>query len=474
MESQSGPQLTEPYATFEPILGLGLPFKPRTLEAGYLDWPLLPDLFPVNVPGVNTSRDLDIVSVDLEPLQRRMAAFFDANLSDEAVRRVAPSLMAPSGRYNPLATRQHLLRRGLDSGFFVRYEYRPFDTRHVYWHPETKLIDEKREDLFAGFQADNLFLTSRQKSERQNEGTPFYVTRHLPDRHLTRPGSACFPLTLAGFPAAGNTLFTDEGNDAGLKANLSERARLYLASLGVPDPDLDETTAGLLWMHALAIGVSRAYLSENAGALWQDWPRIPLPDNLEALQASAALGRQVADLLDLETPVSGVTSGTIRPELRAIAVISRAGGGALNPEAGDLAVTAGWGHAGSGGVTMPARGRLVERDYTPEEQAASGEMATVLGERTADVYLNESAYWRNVPSRVWGYSIGGYQVLKKWLSYREKPLLGCALTEQEARTVSHIARRLAALILMGSALDINYAAVKAVAKGRMEKPDAGL
>jgi hypothetical protein len=29
------------------------------------------------------------------------------------------------------------------------------------------------------------------------------------------------------------------------------------------------------------------------------------------------------------------------------------------------------------------------------------------------------SYWRNVLARVWGYYIGGYQVIKKWLSYRE-------------------------------------------------------
>ena len=32
-------------------------------------------------------------------------------------------------------------------------------------------------------------------------------------------------------------------------------------------------------MHCLAIGHSIAYLRENAGGLWQDWPRVPLPDS---------------------------------------------------------------------------------------------------------------------------------------------------------------------------------------------------
>ena len=43
-----------------------------------------------------------------------------------------------------------------------------------------------------------------------------------------------------------------------------------------------------------------------------------------------------------------------------------------------------------------------------------------LGETTLDIHLNDRAFWRNVPAAVWTYRLGGYQVLKKWLSYRER------------------------------------------------------
>ena len=69
------------------------------------------------------------------------------------------------------------------------------------------------------------------------------------------------------------------------------------------------------------------------------------------------------------------------------------------------------------------------------------------------------AYWRNVPARVWDYTIGGYQVIKKWLSYREKALLGRGLTIEEAQEVTAMARRIAAVLLLEPALDANYAAV---------------
>lgn len=39
---------------------------------------------------------------------------------------------------------------------------------------------------------------------------------------------------------------------------------------------------------------------------------------------------------------------------------------------------------------------------------------------------------KDVPEPVWNYILGGYQVLKKWLSYRESALLTCHLTSDDA------------------------------------------
>jgi len=185
---------------------------------------------------------------------------------------------------------------------------------------------------------------------------------------------------------------------------------------------------------------------------------------------SAELGRRIVALLDTEQGVDGVTAGVISHPLRSIAVVSNADGGALDPKE-DLKVTSGWGHAGKGGVTMPGKGKVIEREFTPDERLSvergvarlglSTEEAFLhLGERTSDIYLNDVAYWRNIPQRVWDYTIGGYQVIKKWLSYREFELLGRALTPREAREVTNIARRIASLLLLEPALNTNYQAIK--------------
>jgi hypothetical protein len=449
-----------------------LPFAPAQVTTGYLQWPLLPELFLLSFPGVNTSRDADLVDIDRRNLEKRISTYFDKDLSDNEVGAVAPSLLAPSTRYDPKATRQHLLQKGISSGYFVSYSYRPFDVRSVYWHPETKLLDEKREDLFKAFRAGNVFLTSRQKGERQVEGTPFYATSYLPDRHLTRPGSICIPLTGSGFaPHLQSQLGDSASGDEGAQANLSTPVRSYLTKLGLEDVNVNPQSAASIWMHALAIGYSPAYLSENADGIRQEWPRIPLPDRKEALLASAALGQQIAGLLDTETPFvapasSRQASGTLA--LQKIATFTLPHGTTLD-ERKHFAVTAGWGHAGKGGITMPGKGKVAERDYTAVErnagfQPAPGQsrqdVGVTLGDRTCDVYLNDVAYWSNIPVRVWEYTIGGYQVMKKWLSYREEKLLGRPLTKDEVRYVQEMARRIAALILLEPALNANYRNVK--------------
>jgi hypothetical protein len=97
---------------------------------------------------------------------------------------------------------------------------------------------------------------------------------------------------------------------------------------------------------------------------------------------------------------------------------------------------------------MPGQGRAVERPYTAGEQAGLGDSALVLGERTVDVYLNGWAYWRNIPANVWNYKLGGYQVLKKWLSYRESKVLGRNLLPEEVQHLTDTARRIGAMLMV--------------------------
>ena len=52
---------------------------------------------------------------------------------------------------------------------------------------------------------------------------------------------------------------------------LAQGLALTSRALDIDDPDTNDDDSGLLWFHALAIGHSPTYLTENAGALRQDW-----------------------------------------------------------------------------------------------------------------------------------------------------------------------------------------------------------
>ena len=119
----------------------------------------------------------------------------------------------------------------------------------------------------------------------------------------------------------------------------------------------------------------------------------------------------------------------------------------------DFAVTAGWGSLGTGDAVMPGQGRPETRAYAPGERSVLGEVLGALGESTVDVYLNAQAYWRNVPIAVWEYKLGGYQVLKKWLSYRERSVLGRPLSPEEVQHFMNTARRIARILLEVSTLE---------------------
>jgi hypothetical protein len=316
------------------------------------------------------------------------------------------------------------------------------------------------------------FVVSRLKTGKTPRGSPVYYTRHLIDGQVISVNPSALPIILSPDTAArGKSLF---GYETIPHANLSKRAREYLAQLGTEDPDADAKAAGLIWMHALAIAYSEAYLSENSDGIRRDWPRIPLPVRRKVLESSAALGEQIAALLDTEVEIRGVTCGEITPVFKTIGQIAKAGGGQLDAAGDDLAVTAGWGHFGKKGRVQPAKGKLVVREYDQDEAKAMNAEATarglsakdarrLFGETTCDVYLNGAAYWRNIPVNVWEYYIGGYQIIRKWLSYREVEILGRPLKPEEAREVMNSARRIAAIILLQPKLDENYRKVKAAA-----------
>ena len=428
------------YEGIELNLPLGIPFVRTAVSKDWFDWPSLPDLLPKSFPGVKTDRDAFLIDIDRRLLEERISDYFDPDVSHEEIARRYPAAMrnTTSVSRDARAIRDERLALGRpDEAGSIRCAYRPFDHRWLYWEADSGLLARPRPDYRPHVFTGNLWLSAAQHLRRGSSEPQACFTEHVGQLHLIERSANLFPAWLRDDGIESN-------GDRAHRANLSAAARRYLDGLGLDVEDL--------FQHVLATLHDPAYRETNAGALRMEWPRIPLPGwpvgradgAATALKESAARGRELAALLDPDTPVPGVTEAPLRPEISAIAVPATTEGHNLTGD--DFALTAGWGHYGSGDAVMPGQGRIVERAYTPDERAVLNDFIPTLGETTLDVYLNTRAFWRNVPAPIWAYKLGGYQVLKKWLSYRERPILDRPLTPEEIQHFTDTARRIAAIL----------------------------
>lgn len=430
----------------------------------YLSWPVVTDFCIERHNGLLEKRKGALIDIDREDLKQRMMKYYDATVSWGELETLDSGLTKSASRFDPEATRQNVLRsESFREDRLLHYSFHPFDVRWCYYSEIRPLWNETRPELWKQNWTGNAFFVTRPGCDTDPEGVPVYFTSLLGDNDFQRGHSYYFPVQIKVIPEEKRDQPALLGQDEPvIKANLSQKARAYLAALGIHNPDSDPEVAALIWRHALAIGYSPAYREEHEEGIKNDWPRIPLPNDVALLRASSGLGAQVADLLDTEKSLLHITAGGIRDDLRLLG----------RQQGHDLAVRANWGYADSRGAVMPGGGDARQRPYTDEEREAIERGAaalnieldaalTLLGDTTFDLYLNETTCWSNVPANVYGYTIGGYQVIKKWLSYRNADVLGRALTGDEVREVTQMVRRLAALILLEPQLNSNYRDVKA-------------
>ncbi len=440
------------YETLHPTPENRFSLRPGAAAADYAAWPDVRSLAaqaPFNGPVER--RGLALIDDDKEKLASRIRAYFDLSISDAQIARICPPMMMVGNEINgPLDRLKICQIMSFAEEKIIRLMWKPFDIRWCYWDNIAPLYSRPNPELMKNTKiSDNFYFISRDDADTPDEGPPAWITSNICDYDLLRGHARLFPVEVfrreeSGPTAVGRQADMFSAEDGTIIPNLSQDASIYLERIGL---GANRDGAALVWRHAAAIIFSPAYLAENAAGLRQGFPRIPLPENADLLKKSAALGEQLAALLDPDNPVDGVTAGEIRPELAAIAV----------PVGQNFALTAGWGNRTEKGITMPGRGKSEPRAYA-ETEAATAAHATILGEKTRDVFLNETSFWKNIPEAVWETHIGGYQVLKKWLSYREKPIIGRDLTDGEIRHVMETARRLAAILLLGPDLDASFRA----------------
>ena len=314
LESLNEPDFDSHYQSVQSKRSNRLSFRPFKVSDIYLSWPSMSDLCnKPPFPAFMESRRFALIDIDRVRLEEQMRRYYDPNINWETLRSEGHRLTENAARFNAKNARDRVIvLESFNIANIHRYALRPFENRWCYFSELRPLWNEPRPELWTQYWPGNSFLVTRLKTEKYAKGSPIYLSSYLVDCQSLARNVAVIPFRLRSLASRKRKgkqqqqeMFTNEQEQTPITANHSGTARTYLAALGLPDPDADPETAGLIWMHALAVGYAPAYLMENADGIRQDWPRVPLPDTADALRASARLGREIAALLDTGDPGSG-------------------------------------------------------------------------------------------------------------------------------------------------------------------------
>lgn len=447
-------------------------FRPLDAARDFYRWPSLSSLCDIApIYGLHEARGGALIDSDAQRLKARIEAYLD---SGRSLGDVDPRFRRSWYGFTPDSSRNALMRRGVDiENSIERFVYRAFDNRYAFWTPDDNLWVAPQPVLVEARRHGARFLYARRTVESSNDGAPLLYSSFVGDQHALHKTAYLVPTVYFDEQPREMGLF-DESRDGRIVENLSAIARQYLDRFGPSANPPGVLRSEALFAHALAITSSPDYIYENRGALRQRFPHIPLPEDEATWRASVRLGLMIAALHDLEEPGEGLRR--VLSILRTnVATLRSRQNRPIDASRGDLRVTDGWGTRNQAGSIMPRRGSVVERPFTGAErdviENAARELGTsnravqiVIQGGTLDIIINGAAQFSNVPHVAWGYKLGGFLVLKKWLSYRDYSVTMEDLARPEVTQFQEVACRLSCIALLSEQLNHNYATAKESAR----------
>ncbi|MBC8273972.1 MAG: hypothetical protein H8E40_03255 [Chloroflexi bacterium] len=338
--------------------------KEFSLEMEYSQYFHLPQVFLTFSTGVGTGKDDAFVQFDQKQVLQVASDLSDPSISEDAIGEKY-GIHDTSG-WNFTLRRGSLIKAGFQPTDIIKYHYRPFDMRFVFYNP---IIRRNQRHSMKHLLKENMALLTCQ----QQSMIGFHhllCTRWLVDESVisnrTRERALVLPLYL--YSSEGEMHF-EEGhrrpnlNPEFVKA-VSEKLGLKFVEDG--SGDLVQTFGPEdIFNYAYAVFHSPTYRSRYAEFLKIDFPRLPVTSNKELFKALAVKGAELVSLHLMESP-------------------------ALN--------------------------NLI----TKYPIAGSNEVEKVShDDSNLRVYINKTQYFEGVPPEVYNFHIGGYQVAQKWLKDRK-------------------------------------------------------
>jgi predicted helicase len=308
------------------------------------------EIFPVNSSGVKTHHDDFVIDFNESTLIERIKSFRERNLTDEEIQNHFQL------RDWDVKAAREMLRKDPDwETQFTLCLYRPFDFRYIFYN--TILIERPRSEVMHHMLKENIALVTTRIFQGYNF-SGITVTQHLVEMKTAEAtrGSYIFPLYL--YPAEDQMQF-GEGRHPNLNPEFIKAfsEKLKLGFIEDSKGNLQDTFGPEdIFDYAYSIFHSPNYRTRYVEFLKIDFPRLPLTSDQNLLKSLAEKGAVLVALHLMKSPLLNT-------------LITR----------------------------YPVGG-----EHEVEK--------VVYDDKTKRVAINKEEYFEGVPSEVWNFNIGGYQV----------------------------------------------------------------
>jgi type I restriction-modification system DNA methylase subunit len=328
------------------------------------------EVMPVNSVGLYTARDELVIQWSKEDVESVLSNFI--SLSEEEARSQY-NLGSDSRDWKVKLAQADVRKTNLDKLKIKEIAYRPFDTRFTYYTGNSRgLICMPRSEVMRNLSfSSNLAICFIRRS-REQVVSNFWVAEYLVDKTILSSADNANTAPLYIYPdleSPQKTIFEDEK-----KVNFSQAfLDSFAQKIGyIPTPEA-------IFYYIYAIFNSPTYRSHYADFIKTDFPRVPITSNKNVFCQLSAYGEELVALHLMKSSKLGIDS------IQFLA---------------------------AEGICHVAPG------YPKYDKSSS----SVLINKKGDKFVG-------VPTSVWEFYIGGYQVCQKWLKDRK----GRTLTPEDIK-----------------------------------------
>jgi predicted helicase len=364
----------------------------RRYKARYDSYPSIGQVFVSNSVGVVTGRDHFTISFSKEELWPRILNF---SALDVDTARVAYALGNDSRDWTVATALVDVKKSGPTKNFIKELLFRPFDWRFTYYTGNSRgVYSSPQSRIMSQFLLSNLGLVVPKRVETKAPWCNAYVTNSITDHVAVslKTIDYCFPLYLYEESGSGGSVrrsgfsryqpmfvFEPAAAYSIRHANISSNLIISLSNAYKKQPTPEE-----IFHYIYAVLYSNSYRKKYAEFLKTDFPRVPFTKDYKLFNKLAEKGGELVELHLLKSK-------------RLVNPIAKCEGH------GDLRV-----------------------DKVTYDQSK------------LRVYINPEKWFTGIPSEVWEYHIGGYQVSEKWLKDRKGRMLSSEEVSHYARVVTAI------------------------------------